>query len=319
MYFVFFAAAGAQEMTLPKFPPWICLETDLDTIENPAAFLLECKAPEIFQGFVESGAIGDSIDPKIGCVSVLAFVQANWVGPPLKEDGGFSDFHREFCLERLATDGEPAYRHTRFPWLLLLAKEIFSQGKSPSWWLPRTLFLQQRILDSAAGSIMEIISKHMSENLDSVALRYGPELLVEASLMAQFYGNQRLSEDLLERAGRACGFHHRLTGILGKRTKFQTFDVSQLTVETQLDSTLPSKQGPKNDAKPAKIELQDEYLLDGPQLKETFGSVSDIGRSILLAEAMHALKFYAKDSAVLEKAAALVQVPQLCLGSLIAS
>ncbi|KAG1432454.1 hypothetical protein G6F57_022829 [Rhizopus arrhizus] len=62
----------------------------------------------------------------------------------------------------------------------------------------------------------------------SSALKVRQQL--EAGLIHNYYGQDKEALQRMESAQKESGFVWSLTGALGRRTKFQTFDVSQLVV-----------------------------------------------------------------------------------------
>lgn len=268
------------------------------------SFIQEIQASKLLDEYILSGEIAQK-DTTLAVACTLAFVQANWTGP-LPPDS-FPDLTRGESLKFLQVGGEAVYPLVRFPWLLVLAKAIFSNLDGYEWWYMRVLYLNQRILDNPSSVLAEAIEDLIKKYGDSMGVATKGESFVEAALMAQVNGNQKLSEDLLESACKLGEFSHHLTGVLGRRTKFQSFDIAQLTVKVK-GKEASTIQEPTNNLGLVNVELDDEYLLDRPNLNESLPSdISKVGLCILLAECSHVLRFYAKDATIAERAGALIQ------------
>lgn len=72
-------------------------------------------------------------------------------------------------------------------------------------------------------------------------------------------------QEALEKSQRLHGFEWSLSGALGKRTKFQTFDVAQLVViskNTQRKKSNDLHSTPALPSSPQSVELKDDVLLD---------------------------------------------------------
>lgn len=293
----------------------------------PASFLLGIDVPNLdtIWDFIEQhdviNILNTTLDStrddssnaslsKLGVACLLAFVQANWTGPSLPTT--FPDLRRAESLERLQTDGELAYSLTKYPWLLVLALDILHNAfGSYRWFYFRAVYLRSRVLDNLAPTLVAEMEDLSASCVESIAAKFGGECFVEAALALQHCNHQQAAEALLEEAGQACGFKHHLTGILGRRTKFQEIDIAQLTVVYETSATFVPSTGSsasEDGSMPKCVQLQDEYILDGPVLNEKVGKdISISAQAILLADCMHILRFYAKDHTVVERSSALIQ------------
>lgn len=300
-------------MKAPFWSPSFCVGIqELFSIGNVSEYILQKNAPFVLEKlFSASSAGGDNVvilerDDILGAACLMVFVQANWTGPTLPKT--FPDPYREDCLNSLQLNGELCYPLVKFPWLLVLAQKLLSN----TWWSCRASYTHQRLLDNPTPTIASFLESTLTtKTMESLVKEYGPELFVEAAFMMQIIGNQKSSEEFLSKASVSANFAHSLTGILGRRTKFQSFDVAQLAV-TYRNSPGSSPDTTDTLALPQSVELNDEYLLDRPTLNQDEGEkskpeLSQVGQAILLAEGMHVLKFYAKDATVTEKALALIQ------------
>jgi hypothetical protein len=146
----------------------------------------------------------------LGIAGVLAFMQAGWTGPALSWSS-FSLLQRQvdekawnkYWLDELYMDGEEPYSLTPDPFLLALAKIVFSEFKfdefqTGSWWVSRYAFAHQKVLDNPANTLREIylesigmtkvafVNKDGERNQKFVARIY-----LEEGIFYHFHGNDQ--------------------------------------------------------------------------------------------------------------------------------
>ncbi|KAH0314906.1 TPR-like protein, partial [Aureobasidium melanogenum] len=238
----------------------------------------------------------------IGYAALLAFLQSNATGPPLPftpakivlpqdvaEDKQQVTALRRQLIASLAIDGIAAYRLTPNIELLCLANVIISnpdilENISVSRWARlRVTFMHQRLLSEECGTLQDKIFA----DVDAIQERFfdvSPkgksrassenakvEFLLERASIETFYGLDKKARVDLDEAAAEQGFQFALTGILGRRTKFQQHDVSQLVVlaksahgaddaenvgQLEIQQTEGATNGPKN------LDLNDDTLLE---------------------------------------------------------
>ncbi|KAJ9123698.1 hypothetical protein QFC24_003472 [Naganishia onofrii] len=145
----------------------------------------------------------------------------------------------------LALGGEPAYHLARYPTLLLLAVRFISNLRSsvdsgklvietlPLWEL-RASRVHQSILDEPVGfpdSLLPSVEALLSDSSTfplSQALR--TTITIELGLAYHLTGYDKSASNQFLLAGRENGLEYQLTGALGKKTKFQVKDLSQLVL-----------------------------------------------------------------------------------------
>lgn len=225
---------------------------------------------------------------------LLDFIQNNWTGPYTAA----SDDNEE-ALKMLEVDGEYPYRLVRNPKVLLDCLKTFEEG---SWWRMRALFLQQRLFENPAESLKTQIYKIIEETpVDQLVKEFGPSSLTEAALVFQFYEDEPRAGAWLKRAAEVLGLEYSLTGVLGRRTKFQTFDTSQLVVQSS--STRPISTSAATTDMPVDLLHNDDVLLERANLVEESKckDLSNEELAILLAQVNHLLTFHAKSEIIDEK------------------
>ncbi|KAI4759267.1 TPR-like protein [Aureobasidium sp. EXF-3400] len=244
----------------------------------------------------------------IGYAALLAFLQSNATGPPLPftpsktvlpqgvaEDKQQVNALRRQLIDSLAVDGIAAYRLTPNIELLCLANVIISnpeilENVSVSRWAKlRVTFMHQRLLSEDCGTLQDKIfadvdavqekffdvshkNKSKASNDDAKV-----EFLLERASIQTFYGLDKKARSDLDEAAAEQDFQFALTGIMGRRTKFQQHDVSQLVVlaksardaeeakdvkSSEIQQTEGATSGPKN------LDLNDDTLLESISFTE---------------------------------------------------
>ncbi len=193
---------------------------------------------------------------KIGYTALEAFLQANCTGPPLDfnpEDSIFSDMYsterptlKRELLRDLSVDGTAVYPQTPHAELFWLAELIMSNsvlaeagfnGRRARF---RISCWHQRLLSEKSGKLhntiyqdAEVLEHQLSSRLTyggAAAEEHLVEFLVERAQIRIFYGDDDTARDDLAQASKMRHFYFALTGALGKRTRYQVNDLSQLVV-----------------------------------------------------------------------------------------
>ena len=244
----------------------------------------------------------------IGYAALLAFLQSNATGPPLPftpskivlpqdvaDDKQQVTALRRQLIDSLSIDGIAAYRLTPNIELLCLANVIISnldilENISVSRWAKlRVTFMHQRLLSEDCGTLQDKIFA----DVDAVQERFfdvSPknkskasyddakvEFLLERASIETFYGLDKKARSDLDAAAAEQDFQFALTGILGRRTKFQQHDVSQLVVlaksardaENAKDvKSAETQQMEGATAGPKNLDLNDDTLLENISFTE---------------------------------------------------
>jgi tetratricopeptide (TPR) repeat protein len=242
----------------------------------------------------------------IGYAALLAFLQSNVTGPPLPFNAAATLLPeniassskavretRRTLLAGLALDGIAAYRLTPNVELLCLADAIFTSPavlkniKVARWAKLRAKFMHQRLLSEVSATLQDIIYEDLSIVADDLeaAKNSGDfdeqaegEFLLERSTIYIHHGLDSHAKDDIESATKNRGFKFALTGLLGKRTKFQQKETSQLVVLAKSSETPSSDKkdaekeapaaptGPQDETSgataPDKLDLNDDTLLE---------------------------------------------------------
>jgi len=216
-----------------------------------------------------------------------AFVQANWTGPDLDFQplevisvGGLSlseDLIQQKAIAELAYGGEPAYHLTATPIFLRLSQLLltlpFLHLQTVQWWQLRVALVHQQILDEPV--VDSDLSSVSLKSLVSV-VSSDPDLLgrlyLERGRLDHIYYQEKSAAEYFIKAARATNLQYELTGALGKRTKFQQVDISQLVLlaESRLKDDRPTDNGTTSEIQkpspalvlPKTFSLNDDTLLE---------------------------------------------------------
>jgi len=248
---------------------------------------------------------GESVNEEVERLAIAvacahAFIQANWTGPDLDlsplevltDDSGASSSLTEEIIDakaisELAYGGEPAYHLAKVPVFLRLSQILlalpYKHLQSIPWWRLRVSLVHQRILDDPVSLPVDF---RVSLETLSVTLTAEPDLagrmFLELGLSEHLFSQDKSAAEYFIKAARSTGLEYELTGALGKRTKFQETEISQLVLlaESHLDDSLqgdvlsPEEQdGPStNDSEynlatagrivPENLALNDDTLLE---------------------------------------------------------
>jgi tetratricopeptide (TPR) repeat protein len=175
-----------------------------------------------------------------------AFLQVNWTGPDLSirpvdvlnvgERIEESSLNR-IALSELAYGGEPAYHLAQAAAFLRIAQILldspFQSCESAAWWRLRACIVHEQVLDEAvapppsiSADVQALVPKITNPDLKG-------RLLLEHGLLEHRCGNDREAADHFVAAARSTGLEYELTGALGRRTKFQQMDITQLVLLAQ--------------------------------------------------------------------------------------
>jgi hypothetical protein len=164
-----------------------------------------------------------------GAALLLCHVQDNWTGPPLGPALSFAtESANTAALRHLGVSGERAQPTLRSPLLLVLARQIFCAPDAPRthcWlrWKARALSRHRHALGGALAGEIENEERGVWEALE---VGQDEERLVERAVWLCETG--RYSDAMALVQGGVQGATALLTGRMGRRTRYQTFDVPQV-------------------------------------------------------------------------------------------
>lgn len=260
----------------------------------------------------------------LGLAAFHSFLQANVTGPPLpfkpssalfpgrSTDHDYVTGVRTHCLRSLDVDGVSVYQHIPYIELFCLARTIFSEyfpvasasygaRFDAKWMRVRVDAYHQRLL---TGVKLQDVASELQLRLDADLKALETEILGQKSAFpteakvqfllerAQIYvmqGTDWKATADVERVKGVEGFSYALTGALGKRTKFQQTDTSQLVVlarssgtEAQADEgklTNDDVSGETQEGKelggPTALDLNDDTLFESIKFTEVSSDKSE--------------------------------------------
>ena len=258
---------------------------------------------------------------RLGRVALDAFLQANVTGPPFAWDSTTlfpedvvkkSEFGRfeKHLVSSLSVDGEAVYQLMPHVEIFCLARCLLnhpalSQDTEQILARLRVNFWHQRLL----SEISSILQEHIYEDLRIVDHRVliersqagvisPAEFLVERATIHIHHGFDAKARSDLAEASRERSFDFALTGRLGKRTRFQEKELSQLVVlarsaasgETLTARTVINASTPEATStaqpKPTKLNLDDDTLLESITFTKNSDSTSDLQADELLPKTL---------------------------------
>ncbi|KAK5581984.1 hypothetical protein RB653_003565 [Dictyostelium firmibasis] len=206
-----------------------------------------------------------------GITFLNLYVQINWTGPTVQISPEFTlKNDNKSILELLEVDGEIIYNKVKNPIFLYLSKiclvDNFSMldiCKSSSWWSCRSMMYHQRSLKNATPTFKTLLNERFqivtrfytisslledSDEIMDTSSSLKPKkstkeinslkdlasrAVIEQSLVFNYFRQLNKSKESIERACEISELDCALTGALGKRTRFQTFDTAQLVMEVK--------------------------------------------------------------------------------------
>ena len=234
---------------------------------------------------------------RFGKVALDAFLQANVTGPPfawesttlfpedVAKTGEVGRF-KKYLVSSLSIDGEAVYQLMPHVEIFCLARCLLNHpalGQDTEQTLARLRvnFWHQRLLSEISPSLQERIyedlrivdQKILVERSEAGAISPA-EFLIERATIYIHHGSDAKARNDLTEAARERTFNFALTGRLGKRTKFQEKELSQLVVlarsaasdETSNARTFNNAPTPDTpgsaQTKPRELSLDDDTLLE---------------------------------------------------------
>ncbi|OAL47532.1 TPR-like protein [Pyrenochaeta sp. DS3sAY3a] len=234
----------------------------------------------------------------IAIAALHSFIQSTVTGPPLpfKSADLLLPKHvsdnaialrktRSDLISSLSADGVAAYKLTPNIELLCLAETILicppiqKNIELSAWGRLRVNFVHQRLLSEVAPSLQALIYDDL-KRVEGLILKSknGQDIkdvhtsfLLERAAIHTHHGFDKLARADLDNATSERKFEFALTGLMGKRTKFQQKDTSQLLVLARSADTETSDASDEA-SKPKALDLNDDTLLESISFTEKTAS-----------------------------------------------
>ncbi|KAL4927296.1 tetratricopeptide repeat protein [Aspergillus undulatus] len=245
----------------------------------------------------------DSLSPEqqksqllhVGLAALFAFLQTNVTGPPLefksadvivpeklRSNPATLRALRDKVIRDLSVDGEAAYKLTPCAELFAVAKAILVDADvlvEDGPLVARTTqmrvnFLHQKMLSEVTGTLQDVIYNALeviSEDVldEKTSGQDKGKFLLERATVHVHHGFDGKARTDLEKAAEVRKFEFALTGRLGKRTKFQNRDISQLVIlaksaedASNAGKSETSEKSNGDAPAPKKLDLNDDTLLE---------------------------------------------------------
>nr|XP_026489913.1 tetratricopeptide repeat protein 27-like [Vanessa tameamea] len=250
----------------------------------------------------------------------LTFCDQNWNPHPdefhLKQYFGIDWPEDVDVTTYLQRDSEPLYTNILYPELLYLSSNIFAalfshdQSLLNLWWCFRSKVTHQRALEDTSATLYNelelLIAKLCNESQALENNRLKILLYLEIAQAYLMYGRVQKVDEYLIKARELAGLKLELTGILGKRTKFQQDAKAQLALFSKLDEDLerPSaEQSHGSSNLPPEIELQDDVRLNKIQFNENIlqAELPSLEQTLCLLTVQYLQKSQPKDDLMTEE------------------
>lgn len=269
-----------------------------DYIFHRLGLILAKRSDEQGGSVKESAAYRQHLFFVVAVAALYAFIQSNVTGPPLPFRAGEEVLPKDVSanatalgkmraelIASLSADGVAAYKLTPNVELLCLAETILicppvqKNVELSAWARLRVNFVHQRLLSEPASSlqaaiyddlkIVEGLLLNAGKNQEAGEL-YTSFLLERAAIHTHHSFDKKARADL-DQATSERKFQFALTGLMGKRTKFQQKDTSQLLVLAKSAGTDVDAKADEA-SKPKELDLNDDTLLDSIQFTEKTAS-----------------------------------------------
>jgi tetratricopeptide (TPR) repeat protein len=266
---------------LNDFPLWS------DYIFHRLGLILSKRGEEAGTPPEETAAYRQHLVFIVAVAALSAFLQSTVTGPPLPFSSANIILPRDVSsntislaslrtrlIISLSADGVAAYKLTPNIELLCLADAILTcppiqkNIEASTWAKLRVNFMHQRLLSEVAPSLQSSIYEDLEtleglllsesrKNIENVHVHF----LLERAAIHTHHGLDKKAKDDLDQATSERHFEFVLTGMLGKRTRFQENDYSQLLVLAR--SAGPESKGMTTEVpKPTNLDLNDDTLLE---------------------------------------------------------
>ncbi|CAK1581529.1 unnamed protein product [Parnassius mnemosyne] len=274
---------------------------------------------DIFKKYSKDDCFNEKI-LDLAISAILTYCNINWNTLPDQ-----FDLQQYFGIEwpkgtdvfiKLQCDSEPLYPNVVNPELLYFSLQIFGalcsleQNLVHLWWCFRSKVIHQRALEETSASLyneLELIMAKLSnesQKLNNPRLKV--LLYIEMAQAYLIYGRVQNAEEYLLKAKDLAGLKLELTGILGKRTKFQQNALPQLALTSELDLTVERDSAEishGNSELPPDIELQDDVRLNKVQFIEKISQTElpSLEQTLCLLTVQYLQKSQPKDDLTTEE------------------
>ncbi|KAF1968499.1 TPR-like protein [Bimuria novae-zelandiae CBS 107.79] len=272
-----------RDVRLADFPSWN------DFVFHRLGLILSKRSDDPDVPVEQTGAYRQNLFFLAAVAALYAFLQTNVTGPPLpfksedvllpKEVASSTTALgklRADLVVSLNADGVAAYKLTPNLELLCLAETVLvsppiQKYVEHSFWARlRVNFIHQRLLSEPAPSLQKaiyddlatvermILSRAQTQENTDLHVHF---LLERAAIHTHHSFDKKARADL-DQATSERKFEFILTGLMGKRTKYQQKDTSQLLVLARSADSQTNGTSDEKASKPVKLDLNDDTLFE---------------------------------------------------------
>lgn len=272
-----------QDVKLEDFKSWS------DFVLHRLGLILSRRSEDTGIPIEQTGAYRQNLFFLAAVAALYAFLQTNVTGPPLPfksaeillPKGVASNATalsrlRADLVASLSADGVAAYKLTPNVELLCLAETILvcppiqKNVEHSAWARLRANSIHQRLLSETASSLQNAIYDDLaivermilSRNQEKGNKDLHVHFLLERAAIHTQHGLDKKARADLDQATVERKFEFALTGLLGKRTKYQTKDTSQLLILARSAGSQVNGASGENASGPRKLDLNDDTLLE---------------------------------------------------------
>ncbi|KAL5373275.1 hypothetical protein DPSP01_012847 [Paraphaeosphaeria sporulosa] len=274
---------NTRSTQLKDFPSWS------DYIFHRLGLILSNRSGETGVPIEQTPAYRQNLFFLAAVAALYAFLQSNVTGPPLpftsaeillpkditSSTTALSKLRADLVAS-LSADGVAAFALTPNVELLCLAETILvsppiQKYVEHSFWARlRVNFIHQRLLSEPAPSLQKAIYDDLA-TVERMILSRSPEkeakdlhvhFLLERAAIHTHHGFDKKAKADLDQATSERKFEFALTGLMGKRTKFQQKDTSQLLVLARSAGSETTGSSEETASKPKALDLNDDTLFE---------------------------------------------------------
>ncbi|CAF2114729.1 unnamed protein product [Rotaria magnacalcarata] len=240
---------------------------------------------EIMDKLNHDEELADLLHIIIGIAYLQLFIINNFLGPKCELDNLEIPIPQSTINEQLTCDGEIPVATIEHLDYLYQATKIFNISQNQTnknwtwyWWTMRTLFTHQKMLDEHSMTLYNNIQTCI-DNLficqPDMNKTQQTLFSIEIAYIFAYYYNWKQVEVAKNQAIQISGLEINLTGQLGKRTRYQINDTSQLLLDitrNKTDETLTNNNNnsiatEENLILPKNMALNDDVVLNQIQFK----------------------------------------------------
>ncbi|XP_022121980.2 tetratricopeptide repeat protein 27 [Pieris rapae] len=250
----------------------------------------------------------------------LTFCEKNW--NPHADELSINNYFKSLwpsnldAALKLQSNSEPVHSNIVCPELLYFSTQVLSalcciqENLVNNWWLLRSKIVHQRVLEDKTAALYKFIDLTIAKLYNMFKSINDPRLQVllylEIAQAYVVYDRVEKVEEYLLKAKEMAGLKLELTGILGKRTKFQQEALPQLALTSELDSNIERVSAEDSHGSsdlPHDVELQDDVRLNKIEFNEKLSQAKlpSLEQTLCLLTVQYLQKSQPKDALLEEE------------------